>query len=78
MESFAEVWETRPPGVVWYGSERARRLLAANQRVTPRLRIEASGVDWFKVSATWEAEGRRLSDADLDRLADVLRSLAST
>jgi superfamily II DNA or RNA helicase len=68
MESFAEVWEARPPGVVWYGSERARRLLAANQRVTPRLRIEASGVDWFKVSATWEAEGRRLSDADLAKL----------
>jgi hypothetical protein len=27
MESFAEAWETRPAGVDWYGSERARRLL---------------------------------------------------
>jgi superfamily II DNA or RNA helicase len=68
MESFAEVWETRPAGVEWYGSERARRLFAGTQRVTPRLRIESSGVDWFKVSAAWEAEGRQLSDADLAKL----------
>ena len=68
MESFAEAWEARPPGVAWYGSERARRLLATGQRVTPRLRIESSGVDWFTVSAAWEAEGRKLSDADLAKL----------
>ena len=52
----------------WYGSERARRLLAGSQRITPRLRIEASGVDWFTVSAEWEAEGRELTDADLAKL----------
>ncbi|MCC6765950.1 MAG: DEAD/DEAH box helicase [Deltaproteobacteria bacterium] len=68
MERFADVWEMRPPGVDWYGSERARRLLAGAQRVAPRVRIEASGVDWFKVSAAWEAEGRELSDADLAKL----------
>lgn len=68
MEHFADVWERRPADVEWYGSERARRLLAAGQRVAPRVRIEASGVDWFKVSAAWEAEGRELSDADLAKL----------
>jgi superfamily II DNA or RNA helicase len=68
MEHFAEVWETRPPGVAWYGSERARRLLAGSQRIAPRLRIESSGVDWFTVSAAWEAEGRTLSAADLAKL----------
>ncbi len=68
METFAEAWEARPPGVLWYGSERARRLLAGSQRITPRLRIESSGVDWFKVSAAWEAEGRELSGADLAKL----------
>ena len=59
MDAFAAAWEARPPGVVWYGSERARRLLAGNQRVAPRVRIDATGVDWFTVSTAWEAEGRR-------------------
>ncbi len=68
MDGFAEVWDARPPGVEWYGSERARRLLAGSQRIAPRVRIEASGVDWFKVSAAWEAEGRQLSEADLAKL----------
>ncbi len=68
METFAEAWETRPPNVEWYGSERARRLLAGVQRIAPRIRIEATGVDWFTVSAAWEAEGRQLSDADLAKL----------
>jgi superfamily II DNA or RNA helicase len=68
MEAFAEAWEERPPGVQWYGSERVRRLLVGAQRIVPRLRIEASGVDWFTVSAAWEAEGLRLTDADLAKL----------
>ncbi len=68
MESFAEAWDERPPGVQWYGSERTRRLLVGAQRIVPRLRIEASGVDWFTVSAAWESEGLRLTDADLAKL----------
>ncbi len=68
MEGLAEAWDERPPGVQWYGSERVRRLLGNTQRVVPHLRIESSGVDWFTVSAAWEAEGMRLTDADLAKL----------
>ncbi len=68
MEAFAEAWEERPAGVEWYGSERVRRLLGGAQRVTPRLRIESTGLDWFTVSTAWEAEGLRLSEADLAAL----------
>ena len=49
------------------------RSFAGTQRVTPRLRIESSGVDWFTVSAAWEAEGRQLSDADLAKHLDRAR-----
>jgi superfamily II DNA or RNA helicase len=68
MEGLAEAWDERPPGVQWYGSERVRRLLGNTQRVVPHLRIESSGVDWFKVSAAWEAEGLRLTEGDLAKL----------
>ena len=46
-----EAWERRPPGVAFFGTERVRRLLGGGRAVTPRLRVEASGVDWFTVSA---------------------------
>ncbi len=68
MDVFGEAWAERPDGVEWFGSERARRLLVGAQRVAPRLRIDASGVDWFTVSAAWEAEGLKLTDADIAKL----------
>jgi hypothetical protein len=34
----------------------------------PRLLVKGSGIDWFSVSAEWEAEGLKLTAADLQRL----------
>ncbi len=68
MDEFADVWERRPAGVAYFGTERVRRLLSGQLRVTPLLHIESSGLDWFAVSAEWEAEGLQLSDADLAKL----------
>jgi SNF2 family DNA or RNA helicase len=68
MDALAAAWEERPAGVLFLGNGRARRLLAPGGRVAPRLRIESSGVDWFAVSAEWEAEGLALSDADVAAL----------
>jgi superfamily II DNA or RNA helicase len=68
MHAFADLWEQRPAGVLFFGTERVRRLLRGEERVTPILRVEASGVDWFSVSAEWEAEGLQLTDADLGKL----------
>jgi superfamily II DNA or RNA helicase len=68
MEEFATVWERVPSGVATFGTERIRRLLSGELRVTPLLHIEASGVDWFSVSAAWESEGMQLTDADLAKL----------
>jgi superfamily II DNA or RNA helicase len=68
MEALGEAWERRPPGVAFYGTGRVRRLLGGLDRVVPRLRVEASGLDWFAVSAEWKAEGLTLSDDDLKAL----------
>jgi superfamily II DNA or RNA helicase len=68
MDEFAAAWASRPPDVAIFGTERVRRLLSGEQRVTPLLRIESSGVDWFSVSAQWEAEGLQLTDDDLVKL----------
>ena len=66
-QALADAWERRPPGVAFFGTERVRRLLGGS-RLFPRLRIEASGIDWFAVSAEWEAEGQALSEAELATL----------
>ena len=68
MDEFIDAWERVPPGVGTFGTDRIRRLLSGELRVTPLLHIESSGVDWFSVSAEWEAEGLQLTDADLAKL----------
>jgi superfamily II DNA or RNA helicase len=65
---FAESWEHRPHGVAFFGTPRLRRMLSGEMRVWPKLKIESSGIDWFSVSAEWEAEGLRLTDEDLAAL----------
>jgi superfamily II DNA or RNA helicase len=68
MEEFADAWDRLPPGVATFGTDRIRRLLSGELRITPLLRIESSGMDWFSVSAEWEAEGLHLTDDDLAKL----------
>ncbi len=68
MEAFAQAWDAKPAELAAYGTPPVRRLLDPSVRVAPRVRVEASGVDWFAVSAEWEAEGLALSDADLAAL----------
>jgi SNF2 family DNA or RNA helicase len=71
MQELGEAWEQRPPGVAYFGTDRVRRLLGAGRAVVPRLRVGNSGVDWLSISAEWDAEGRRLSEADLARLREA-------
>jgi len=71
MERLATVWDARPAGVTIFGNERVQRFLSAGVHATPRLRVTASGVDWFTVSAEWEAEGLQLTDADYAKLRSL-------
>jgi len=68
MAAFAEVWDSRPASLQFFGTERVRRLLSGAQLVRPKLSIQASGLDWFSVTADWEAEGLSLTDADMAKL----------
>jgi hypothetical protein len=67
LESLAEAWEARPHGVRWYADSGASGLFHA-RRAVPRVRVAASGLDWFTVSAEWQAEGLALREEDLSLL----------
>jgi superfamily II DNA or RNA helicase len=68
LELFAEAWERRPGGVLFLGNPRLRDLLGNPGSVRPRVTVVASGLDWFTVSAEWQAEGRALTEDDLAKL----------
>ena len=68
LEAFAEAWEQRPHGVLYLANARMRQLLAEERGVRPRVTVTASGVDWFTVSAEWQAEGRALTEEELAKL----------
>lgn len=64
LEGLADAWDTRPQGVRWYADEGASGLFQ-RRRAVPRIRVAATGIDWFTVSAEWQAEGLSLRDEDL-------------
>jgi superfamily II DNA or RNA helicase len=69
LGSLAEAWGTRPKEAEFLGNPAFHRLFLTPRALKPRLVVKGSGIDWLAVSAEWEAEGMRLSKADLDRLA---------
>jgi superfamily II DNA or RNA helicase len=71
LEGFAEAWERRPQDVLFLGNTRMQHLLAEERAIRPRVTVVASGLDWFTVSAEWQAEGRALTEADLIMLRNA-------
>ncbi len=69
LGALAEAWATRPAAAEFLGNAAFHRLFLTPHRLTPRLVVKGSGIDWLAVSAEWEAEGMKLSKADLERLA---------
>jgi len=67
-EAFAEAWDRRPTDVLFLGNARMRQLLGEERAIRAQVTVVASGVDWFAVSAEWQAEGRALTEADLAKL----------
>ena len=60
---------TRPTEAEFLGNAAFHRLFLTPRQLKPRLVVKGSGIDWLAVSAEWEAEGMKLSKADLERLA---------
>ncbi|HEX9047810.1 MAG TPA: DEAD/DEAH box helicase, partial [Verrucomicrobiae bacterium] len=69
LGALAEAWHTKPKEADFLGNAAFHRLFLTPHRLKPRLVVKGSGIDWLAVSAEWEAEGMKLSKADLDRLA---------
>ena len=69
LGSLAEAWGSKPPEAEFLGNGSFHRLFLTPRALKPRLVVKGSGIDWLSVSAEWEAEGMKLSKADLDRLA---------
>src|SRR5207247_98235 len=64
LESLADAWDARPQGIRWYADAGAGGLFHT-RHAAPRIRVASSGMDWFTVSAEWQAEGLSLRDEDL-------------
>jgi len=69
LGALAEAWASRPVEAEFLGNAAFHRLFLNPRQLKPRLIVKGSGIDWLSVSADWEAEGLKLSKADLDRLA---------
>ncbi len=69
LNTLAAIWEYRPAGAEFLGNPGFNRLFLSPKHLKPHLIVKGSGIDWFSVSAQWEVEGMKLSEADLKRLA---------
>jgi len=69
LSALASAWADRPRDVDFLGNPPFQRLFLNRRLVKPKLVLKGSGIDWLSVSAEWEAEGMKLSPADVQRLA---------
>ena len=69
LSQLAFAWQDRPSEAEFLGNPPFQRLFLNRRIVRPRIVIKGSGIDWLAVSAEWEAEGLKLSAADVQRLA---------
>jgi superfamily II DNA or RNA helicase len=68
LAQLASAWPDRPTEAEYLGNPAFHRLFLSPQLLRPRLLVQGSGIDWFSVSAAWQAEGLKLTPADLLRL----------
>ncbi len=64
----SEVWPDRPAEADYLGNTAFQRLFLNSKRLRPKLVMHGSGIDWLSVSAEWEQEGMKLTEADLLQL----------
>src|SRR6202012_5785289 len=69
LGALAEAWADKPREAEFLGNPSFHRLFLTPRALKPRLVVKGSGIDWLAVSAEWEAEGLKISKADLERLA---------
>jgi superfamily II DNA or RNA helicase len=68
LNTLAVAWPERPAEADYLGDPSFQRLFLQPRRLKPKLIVAGSGIDWLSVSAEWEKEGMKLSQADLEQL----------
>jgi len=68
LNMLALAWPEKPKLAEYLGNPAFHRLFLAPRQLRPKLLVKGSGIDWLSVSAEWEAEGLKLTPADLQRL----------
>jgi len=68
LNTLALTWPVRPEQAEFLGNPAFHRLFLSPRQLRPKLMVKGSGIDWLAVSAEWEAEGLKLTAADLQRL----------
>jgi len=71
LNTLALAWPDKPALAEYLGNPAFHRLFLAPRQLRPKLIVKGSGIDWLAVSAEWEAEGLKLTPADLQRLASA-------
>ena len=71
LGTLAHAWLERPNDAEFLGNPAFHRLFLTPRRLKPKLIVKGSGIDWLAVSTEWEAEGMKLSKADLEQLASA-------
>jgi superfamily II DNA or RNA helicase len=69
LNTLAQAWPDKPKEADYLGNAAFQRLFLSPRQLRPQLMVRGSGIDWLSVSAEWEAEGMKLTPADLERLA---------
>ncbi|HEV7925215.1 MAG TPA: DEAD/DEAH box helicase [Verrucomicrobiae bacterium] len=65
LAQMAAAWPDRPDQAEYLANPAFHRLFLSPHPLRPRLMVQGSGIDWFSVSSAWEAEGLKLTPADL-------------
>jgi len=69
LNTLATAWPDKPTQAEYLGNPAFHRLFLSPKQLRPRLIVKGSGIDWLSVSAEWEQEGFKLTQADIERLA---------
>jgi SNF2 family DNA or RNA helicase len=61
-------WKDRSAAWHYFANKRFQHLISGKRRRFPKLKIQATGIDWFSVKAEWEDETVSMTEGDWARL----------
>jgi len=68
IPAILQQWKERSAEWQYYANRRFQHLISGKRRRFPKLKIQATGIDWFSVQAEWEDETVAMTESDWARL----------